>query len=111
MKYSYSRERRLTRKADIDLAYRNGKRVMRGRVRFFFRRNDLDVSRLAISVPNKVGNAVERNRWKRLIREAFRLHPEIGPGLDILVVPLRPPENTRRQEVEALLLESVSAAR
>lgn len=111
MKFGYAREQRLSRKEDIDLAYKTGKRVMRGRLRFFFRPNDLPVSRLGISVPNKVGGAIERNRWKRLIREAFRLHPEIGPGMDILVVPLRPPEKTKRPEVEKLLLDSVGEIR
>ena len=111
MKFGYSPKQRLSRKEDIDLTYKTGKRVMRGRLRFFFRPNDLPVSRLAVSVPNKVGGAVERNRWKRLIREAFRLHPEIGCGMDILIVPLRPPENTKRAEVEKLLLESIEAAR
>ena len=111
MRFGYSREQRLTRKEDIDLAYKTGKRVVRGRVRFFFRSNDLGVSRLAISVPNKIGGAVERNRWKRLFRESFRLHPEIGPGLDILVVPLRPPGKTKRPEVEELLLQSWEAGR
>ncbi len=107
MTFEYLRRQRLSCKEDIDLTYKTGKRVVRGRIRFFFRPNDLDVSRLAISVPNKIGGAVERNRWKRLIREAFRLHPEIGPGMDILVVPLRPPGTTKRGEVEELLLQSI----
>ena len=50
--------------------------------------NDLDHSRLGLSVSRKVGNAVVRNRWKRLIREAFRLSQHKLPaGLDLVVRP------------------------
>lgn len=39
-------------------------------------------SRLGITVSKKVGNSVARSRIKRWIREAFRRHPELRPGVD-----------------------------
>ncbi len=47
-------------------------------------------SRLGISIPKKTGPAVVRNRWKRWIREAFRVQRQrIPDGLDIIVRPKR----------------------
>ena len=50
--------------------------------------NGMRVSRLGLSVGRRVGNAVVRNRWKRRIREAFRIQRTTLPaGLDLVVRP------------------------
>lgn len=50
--------------------------------------NTLGYTRLGITVPKRVGNAPLRNRWKRLVREAFRLQKKQLPlGLDMVVRP------------------------
>lgn len=46
--------------------------------------------RLGVTIPTKTGNAVMRNRWKRLIREAYRLQQhELPAGFDFIVRPRR----------------------
>ena len=50
--------------------------------------NGLSVSRLGLVVSKKVGKAHQRNRWKRLIREVFRLEQHtMAQPLDLVVIP------------------------
>ena len=50
------------------------------------RPNDLSHARIGLSISAKaVGNAVSRNRIKRVIRESFRLHQKQLPNIDIVV--------------------------
>ena len=50
--------------------------------------NELGTPRLGIAASRKVGNAVVRNRAKRLVRELFRSHKPLI-GIDIVVIPRR----------------------
>jgi ribonuclease P protein component len=57
--------------------------------------NSLGHPRLGLIVSRKVGPAVTRNRMKRLLREAFRLHlDELPSGVDLVVIPRRSTELT-----------------
>ena len=50
--------------------------------------NEMGRSRLGLSVSRKIGNAVARNRFRRLCREAFRLtRGDLPMGLDLIVIP------------------------
>lgn len=80
--------RRLSRSAEFERVYRQGRSTAnRHLVLYTFPNPSTCRPRLGLSVSRKVGGAVERNRVKRLLREAFaRAESELSPGQDIVVV-------------------------
>jgi ribonuclease P protein component len=76
-------ERLLNRKEFVNLN-RSGKRYRTEHFTALFKENGLEVARLGITVSKRVGNAVKRNRIKRLVREFFRLNKEsFAKGYDV----------------------------
>lgn len=89
------RDFRLKKTWEFNRVYRDGVRLYGKGFTLVYLRNEqaescCTGSRLGISVPRKVGNAVQRNRIKRIIREAFRLHREVFPQQSDIVFAVRP---------------------
>jgi ribonuclease P protein component len=86
---------RLSRSAEFERVYRQGRSVgNRFLVLYSFPRasagEEADGPRLGVSVSRKVGGAVDRNRVKRLLREAFGAVAERIPADHDVVVVARP---------------------
>ena len=75
----------LTRKAQFDSVYNNSSPWVEKTVVMRATPNGLDISRYGFSVSRRVGNAVVRNRVKRLLREILRKAP-LRPGWDLVFI-------------------------
>lgn len=83
MRYTVS----LKSNRDFQRLYRHGKSAVLPCVVLYARKNRLGVNRLGVTASTKLGHAVVRNRLRRRIREAYRLHEErFRAGYDLVVV-------------------------
>ena len=106
-KYSFEKSYRLLSKIDFDFLKNRSRTLNSKFFRIYYKESRLEEgrSRLGISVSRKVGKAVVRNRFKRIIRETFRKNIEFkNHGLDVLLVVspkiFRGNENCTRGDVE-----------
>src|SRR5215210_4931511 len=99
---------RLSRSAEFERAYRQGRsHSNRHLVVYAFPRGGGAEARLGLSVARKVGGAVDRNRVKRLLREAYAAEIKLVPAGHDIVVVARP---SARELAEREGLEGVREA-
>lgn len=77
----------ICRNNDFRRIYARGKSYVSPLVVVYTLKNRTKNMRVGITTSKKVGNAVQRNRSRRVIREAFRaLVPRVRPGFDLVLV-------------------------
>ncbi|MDR3356925.1 MAG: ribonuclease P protein component [Spirochaetaceae bacterium] len=83
----FPREEHLKRRRDIQTVFKKGAYASCSGARLFFLHRDGDGRRIAFAFARKFGNAVERNRARRLGREAYRhLRSKIKGGYDLVLL-------------------------
>lgn len=81
------KEERIRKRDDFIRIQRSGRKVAAAHCLALFLPACQEWTRLGLTVSKQVGNAVARNRVKRLLREAFRLHKDVVPrGLDVVII-------------------------
>lgn len=85
---SFHKSERLLQRSQFEAVMNHGQRKrVDTTLTLFFLSNGLGKTRLGIIASKKIGNAVIRNRAKRMIREAFRRLKYAGlPGMDLVVI-------------------------
>ena len=88
----FTRAMRLTRERDFQRVLRTGSRARSAHLVVAVAANDLEHTRLGISIGKRIHkSAVRRNRLRRIIREAFRLsYADLPRGVDMVVMAAEP---------------------
>ena len=86
----FSRDRRVRRRGEFQRVFDLSLRTKGRYLTILVAPNDAGTARLGIVASRKLGDAVRRNRAKRLIREVFRRSEVPGRhGMDVVVIPRR----------------------
>ena len=99
---------RLLRHADFERVYKQGRRHFATHITvFYLRRTEGEGMRVGFTVSRALGDAVDRNRMRRRLRESVRLsRPAASPAVDVVI---NPKKSVRTVEF-SILLNEVSRA-
>ena len=108
----FARSQRLKQGRDFARARQEGQRVVLGCLIANWRRLPADATtRLGVVTSKKIGGAVVRNRARRLMREAFRVHQqELTPPVDLVLVARQSIAGRGLAEVEKDFLAAMDRA-
>ena len=101
----------LRKQSDFSRVYKQGKSRGSRFAVILYRRNGLKYTRTAFVASKKVGNSVQRNRSRRLMRAAYRaVEPNVKSGYDIIFVARAAINGCREPEVERQLKKTLEGA-
>lgn len=88
MNARFTKSERLLKKKEFQKVFDEGRTFRNNELLVYALPNGMDKSRIGLVVGKKVGNAVRRNRIKRILREAFRLNKGLlRISVDIILIP------------------------
>lgn len=105
------REFRLTQSTDFKRVRQSGKSYAHPLVVLIVLANEKDKSQFAVSAGRSVGNAVERNRAKRLLRESIRPKiRQIAAGWDVIFIARRGAGQAHLSEIDQTITSLLKRA-
>ena len=94
----------LNRNGDFLRLYNRGKSFTNPALVVYLQKNRAGICRIGITVSTKLGNAVERNRCKRIIRAAYRaLEDELSGSYDFVFVARSRTKHLKSTQVQAAM--------
>ncbi|GKU77131.1 ribonuclease P protein component [Paenibacillus sp. L3-i20] len=106
------RKLRLRNREDFSRIYRGGKSFANGQfVVYWSKQRIADPFRLGVSTSKKIGNAVMRNRMRRMVKEIVR-HQEqrIVPNTDLILIVRKPATTLALKEMEKSIIHVLKKA-
>ncbi len=101
----------LTNNSDYRRAYGRGKSYTSPALVSYILKNRAGICRVGITTSKKIGNAVERNRSRRVIRAAFRnISPLVQGNWDIVFVARNKTKYLKSTEIERMMLSQLKQA-
>ena len=102
----------LKQNSDFRRAYGRGKSYSDpALVTYVLKNNRAGICRMGITTSKKIGNAVERNRCRRVIRAAFReLSPQLSGGFDFVFVARTKTKFIKSTQVKKIMLQQLKRA-
>ena len=105
------RQFRLTRSTDFKRVRRDGRSNAHPLIVLIALENHLPITRVGVAAGKRVGDAVKRNRAKRLMRSAARdLHPQIHAGWDLIIIARTPIIQVKMPQVRDALQQLLQRA-
>ena len=99
----------LRKKDDFNAIYKAGKSVPDRYIVLFYRKNDLPYNRTAFLASKKVGNSVQRNRAKRLMKESYRLNlDQFRSGYDLIFIARNTINGKKMKDVEKSMMNAAA---
>ena len=97
---------------DVNRVYKRGRSLGEKYVVVFFLKNELDYKRVAFIASKKVGNSVQRNRARRLMKEGWReISGQVPEGYDLIFIARNSINGRKCREVSDSLIRGLQKAK
>lgn len=108
---TYPKRYRLRKRSDFLHLQKKGQRLVGKRLCIDYRPAESAFSRLGITASSRYGDAPERSRFKRLVREAFRKSSSFFPSpIDLNVIPRQRAKGASAEEIRLELVALIRSA-
>ncbi|MBQ7689564.1 MAG: ribonuclease P protein component [Clostridia bacterium] len=96
--------------SDFRRAYTRGKAYTDPALVTYVRKNRAGICRIGITASKKIGNAVERNRARRVIRAAAEMLPSFSSGYDIVFVARTRTVSRKSTQIKEIMSRQLTSA-